>query len=320
MSQQIPEPIDVVYTWVDDRHPGFHEQWERYASNRWDRDPLRMRDNLDLLKYSLRSLASYAPWIRHVYILTCRPQVPRWLNTTHPNLSVVHHDDFINKECLPTFNAFAIESFMGNIPNLSQRLLYLNDDFLLDGPVTFDDFVDGYGNLRMFPRLRWTRRSKMRHRDDFSPWNASLAHANYLLDAAFGAKLRHAVNHVPLLIDQKYWQEMIERWPVDFKVTRQSRFRAKYNVPAVGHFYPYFLLETGRARLESFYRSYRDVSYCILNNSAVLTGLRLASLGAYRRKTFCLNDEFGNAPKRRVEKMVKTFLEHSYPGKSPYEI
>ena len=319
MNQQFSEPVDAIYTWVDDRFPGFQKHWERHALNCYDHDPCRMRDNLDLLKYGLRSLATHASWIRHTYIVTCRPQVPRWLNMTHPNLSVVHHDDFINEEYLPTFNSFTIASFIGNIPNLSQRVLYMNDDFLFDGPINLDDFVDGNGHLKIFPRLRWTRRPAMRHRDDISPWNASLAYANFLLNAAFGTKQRHAVNHVPLLIDLMHWQEMIERWPEDFMRTRQSRFRAKYNVPP-GHLYPYFLLETGRARRESFYRSYRDVSYCKLNNSVILTGLRLASLRAYRRKIFCLNDEFSAAPKQSVETMAKAFLEHRFPRKSPYEI
>jgi hypothetical protein len=319
LNQQIAEPIDAVYTWVDDSAPGFQEQWKRYASDPFDHDPLRMRDNLDLLKYNLRSLATYAPWVRHIYIVTCRPQVPRWLNTTHPKLSIVHHDEFIEEKYLPTFNSFAIASFIGNIPNLSQRLLYLNDDMLFDSPVTLDDFVDESGRARIFPRIRWTRRAKMRHRNDISPWNTSLAYANYLLNTAFGTKMRHAINHVPLLVDLNYWQEMIERWPEDYKRTRESRFRAKYNV-AHGHLYPYFLLETERARMESFYRSYRDVSFCKLGNSIILTGLQLASMFTYRRKISCLNDEFGAAPGQTSEAMAKAYLEHRYPRKSPYEI
>ena len=66
LNQQITEPIDAVYTWVDDSAPGFQKQWKRHASDPFDHDPLRMRDNLDLLKYNLRSLATYAPWIRHI--------------------------------------------------------------------------------------------------------------------------------------------------------------------------------------------------------------------------------------------------------------
>jgi hypothetical protein len=318
-SNQNSEPIDVVYSWVDDRFPGFREEWNRHAESYYDRDPLRMRDNLGLLKYGLRCIEVYAPWVRHIYIITCAPQVPYWLNTNHPKISIVHHDAFIDAEYLPTFNSFAIASFIANIPGLSQKILYINDDTLFDGPVALQDFVDSYGRLKIFPRLRWTHSPKMQHRTDVPPWSASLAYANHLLDTDFGPSKRHAINHVPLYIELKYWQEMIDRWPDDISRTRRSRFRARYNV-AHGHLYPYFLLATERARMVSFYRSYRDVSFCKVSNSLVSTGLRLASLSAYRRKVVCMNDEFGAEPHPRAENLVKAFLERRYPRKSAFEV
>ncbi|MGY9105077.1 MAG: hypothetical protein ACKVG0_00720, partial [Alphaproteobacteria bacterium] len=59
---------------------------------------------------------------------------------------------------------------------------------------------------------------------------------------------------------------------------------------------------------------------CKLGNSAILTGLQLATMFAYRRKISCLNDEFGAAPGQMSEAMSKAYLEHRYPRKSPYEI
>lgn len=277
-----------------------------------------MRDNLDLLKYALRSLAAYAPWIRHVYIVTCAPQIPLWLKTCQPNLSIVHHDAFIDADFLPTFNSFTIASFLTRIPGLSRRFLYINDDTLFDRPVCLADFVDNNGRLRLYPRLRIACSSAQRHRDDISPWNASVAHANYLLDSAFGTERRNDVNHVPLFIDKHHWEDMLERWPDDFYQTRHSRFRAKYNIPH-GHFYPYYLLNTGRGRMETFWRSYSEVSYCALENSVVLTGLRLAGLYAFRRKFVCFNDGFGAEPNQRAIALVREFLERRFPAKSPYE-
>ncbi len=52
--------IDVVYTWVDGAAPGYAELLGRYAQSGHDLNPNRYRDNLDLLKYSLRSLERYA--------------------------------------------------------------------------------------------------------------------------------------------------------------------------------------------------------------------------------------------------------------------
>ena len=53
--------------------PGFN-----YAAEREFASASRYRDNNEL-RYSLRSLAKFAPWIRHVYIVT-NGQIPYWLD------------------------------------------------------------------------------------------------------------------------------------------------------------------------------------------------------------------------------------------------
>ncbi|WP_075022307.1 hypothetical protein [Actinomadura madurae] len=46
----------------------------------------------DGLRYSLRSLAQYAPWVRHIWLVTAG-QVPGWLDVRVPGLTVVDHRD-----------------------------------------------------------------------------------------------------------------------------------------------------------------------------------------------------------------------------------
>src|SRR6185295_14987593 len=175
------EAVDVVYTWVDDSFPGYLELLGRYAKSGHDVNPNRTRDNIDVLRYSLRSVAAYAPFIRHIYILSCAPQVPRWLAKDRNGNSVIHHDAVLDASVLPTFNSFAIVSAMSRIPGLSRRFFYIEDDMLFGRPVTLADFADESGRLRLFPRLSLTCAAKNRHRDDLSPWNTGLAYSNHLL-------------------------------------------------------------------------------------------------------------------------------------------
>lgn len=108
---------------------------ETFATNRYaDKDELR---------YSLRSLDKYAPWIRHVYIVT-NGQIPHWLNLEHPRMSVVQHSDiFANpSQDLPTFSSPAIEANLHRIQGLSDKFLYMNDDVFLGKPVWPSDFYD----------------------------------------------------------------------------------------------------------------------------------------------------------------------------------
>jgi hypothetical protein len=46
-----------------------------------------------------RSLWKHAPWIRHVYIVT-NGQIPYWLNTQHPKLTVVPHSEIFRYVCV----------------------------------------------------------------------------------------------------------------------------------------------------------------------------------------------------------------------------
>src|SRR5438046_306412 len=197
------DPIDVVYTWVDDSWPGYRELLARHASTRHDVNPNRTRDNLQILKYSLRSLAAFAPWVRRVYLVTCRPQLPSWIDASA--IRIVHHDEFMPREHLPTFNSFAILSNLHRLPDLARRFVYIEDDRLFGRSVGVDDFFDPSGRVRVYEALRGTPRGGARASGS-SPWNLALARSNALLDercARCSARwsagcLRHRRSRLPM--------------------------------------------------------------------------------------------------------------------------
>eukprot|EP00041_Stephanoeca_diplocostata_P039414 m.1624021 g.1624021 ORF g.1624021 m.1624021 type:complete len:1659 (-) comp25387_c0_seq5:5707-10683(-) len=99
----------------------------------------RFQDNSEL-QYSLRSIEKYAPWVRHIYLVT-NGQIPSWLDLDHPRISVVtHHDIFSNTSHLPVFSSPAIEAHLHEIPGLSDKFIYLNDDVMFGMEVWPDDF------------------------------------------------------------------------------------------------------------------------------------------------------------------------------------
>ena len=309
--------MDIVYTWVDDTWPGYAQMLGAYAEDGHDRNPNRTRDNLDLLKYSLRSLERHCPWAGRIHLVTAAPQVPRWLNPQ--SVRLVHHDKIIPAEYLPTFSSFTIVSCLYRIEGLSERFLYVEDDMLFGTGVMPEDFVTGDGRLRLFPRLGHTAAPADRDRADISPWNAALARCNFLLDAAFSPRRRNGINHVPLLIQKHWWAEMTGRWPEDFARTRASRFR-KAGTIAPEYLYPWFLLHTGRAVLEPLAHTYRDSAYAPLENTPFTTALALLRARLFPPKMLALNDGFGPNPRPAVVKAARRFLETSYPLKSRFEL
>src|SRR5690606_31158265 len=122
--------IDVVYTWVDGTRAEYLSQLGRHAQGARDLTPERYRDADDCLRHSLRSLELHAPWVRTVYLVTCRPQVPAWLRLDHPRLRIVHHDEIMTPDyAQPTFNSNVIETALHRIPGISKRFVYFNDDY-----------------------------------------------------------------------------------------------------------------------------------------------------------------------------------------------
>ena len=68
-------------------------------------------------------------------------QVPSWLDTTHPRISVVTHAEiFPNKSHLPVFSSPAIETHLHRIPGLSRHFIYFNDDVFLGSDTWPEDF------------------------------------------------------------------------------------------------------------------------------------------------------------------------------------
>jgi hypothetical protein len=301
---------------VDDTWPGYRELLQQRATTRHDLNPNRYRDNLELLRYSLRSLERYVPWVRRVCLVTCRPQVPPWLDATA--VQVVHHDQFMAAGTLPTFNSFAIVSQLHLVPGLSRRFVYIEDDRLFGAPVTPDDLFAPDGR----PLVYLERRHAIapRQRDDVkqSPWNRALAYSNHLLNAKYGTRRRPTVSHAPLPVDLESWRAMAAAWPEAFARTAASPFRDTGNV-APEHLYPHYLLEERRGVPAGRAAVFMRTAYHPLNNIMTVQRASLARLRLQRPMFVCMNDNYGDSPSPRAVALARAFLDDWLPGPSRFE-
>ncbi|XP_055919955.1 N-acetylglucosamine-1-phosphotransferase subunits alpha/beta [Eupeodes corollae] len=149
LSESCPH-FDVVYTWVNGSDPEFTKSVRQFDPHY---DPARFDDKNEL-KYSLRSLEKYAPWVRNVYIVT-NGQIPHWLDLSYHKVSVIPHWELTEyPELLPTFSSSAIETFLHRIPNLSKRFIYMNDDIFLGAPLYPEDLYTQSEGVRVY--TAWT--------------------------------------------------------------------------------------------------------------------------------------------------------------------
>lgn len=146
--------IDIVFLWCDGDDPQIREKREFYLNNSQKEISLEAKakgrfKNNDELKYALRSVEKFAPFFRKIFIVTDN-QVPSWLNTNHPKITIVDHKDIIPQEYLPTFNAYVIESFIHKIPDLSEHFVFANDDMFFTAPCNESFFFDKQGNTIVY--------------------------------------------------------------------------------------------------------------------------------------------------------------------------
>lgn len=137
--------IDFVITWVDGSDPAWIREESAYYGQGISEDlsavdarNMRYRDH-GLFRYWFRGVEKFAPWVRKIHFVTWG-HLPAWLDTEHPKLHVVRHEDYIPREFLPTFNTNAIELSLHKIKGLSEHFVYFNDDMFLLGPVRETDF------------------------------------------------------------------------------------------------------------------------------------------------------------------------------------
>ncbi|XP_076162647.1 N-acetylglucosamine-1-phosphate transferase subunits alpha and beta isoform X5 [Ptiloglossa arizonensis] len=146
-------PIDVVYTWVNGSDPIFLKNLEKHVPVMDVNTAASRYSDKDELRFSLRSIEMYAPWVRHVYIVT-NGQIPSWLDMDNPRVTLITHEDiFLNKSDLPTFSSPAIESHIHKIPGISDKFLYFNDDVMLGAEVWPEDFITQAGGQKVY--LAW---------------------------------------------------------------------------------------------------------------------------------------------------------------------
>ena len=131
------ELVDVVIAHVNMSDRNWLSDFLYYTKNP-SPNPERYR-SWGTLKYLARGIAKYMPFVRKIFLLVSREsQVPVWVNTE--NVQIVYHKDFIPAQFLPTFNSCTIESFLYNIPDLSEHFIYFNDDMFPINDLYLDEF------------------------------------------------------------------------------------------------------------------------------------------------------------------------------------
>jgi stealth protein CR2/Stealth-like protein len=319
LLDDITFPIDVVYTWVDGSDP----EWRARRDRAKMRVPVERLNPLaanesrylsrDELRYSLRSLHLFAPWVNHVWVVTDR-QVPRWLDRTHPRVTVVDHRSvFADPTALPSFNSHAIESQLHRIPGLSEHFLYFNDDVLLGRPVVPHLFFHPSGLSKVFPSNATIDPLPPSVAD--APVNAAGKNNRELLLKRFGSRVTQKMKHCPHALRRSVIEEIERIFQGELTATMHHQFRHPEDVSLTSAFYQNYGLITGAAAVGEIRYMYTD-----LNAPETPYRMRIA-LARRDYDVLCLNDtDTDPAAVAAQQRMLLEFLVAYLPVPAPWEL
>lgn len=308
--------IDLVYLWVDGNDPAWQAKRNAFIGIPQDNSPLNCKGryaNNDELKYSLRSVEMYAPWIRKIFIVTDN-QIPEWLDTSNSKVKIVDHKEIMPVESLPCFNSSLIEHFLYRIPGLAEHFLLANDDTFINKPVTIDDFFvqTGFPIIRLtrkpFRKLRWFWRENVRKKP-LKNYSKMIAHSSQLVKEKYGTYYTGMPHHnIDAYLKSDYQRFVEVVFHNEFEANNRNRVRSDDDIHR--SIFSYIALAEKRGKLR--YVNYKESMYVGIHREK-----HYKKLEKHRPMLFCMNDsQYATDNDRRKE---KEYLEKRFPNKSSFE-
>lgn len=325
--------IDMVYCWCDGNDPEFIKRKNYYLkaeTTKHDKDSVgghRFEDNEEL-RYSLRSLEMYAPWVRHVYIVTDR-QTPKWLNTQYDKVDVIDHSEIMPASLIPCFTASIIERYLANIPGLAEHFLYGNDDMFFGRALTPRFFFHEDGSPIVYVKP-YEKFSKITDEEDFNrkyeivaPWMQSNMNAWKLLFTQYQHPEFYVLAHTIDGYTKSSFNTVLKRYATSFEETEHDRFRTGHVIAR--NIFGLDMAYSGKASMKviekpSFWQKHIHKSkhctwecYCGSENEK-----SRKQILRFNPASFCINaDSNGTA---QSKKEMRDFYEMLFPRPSKFEL
>ena len=307
-------PIDLVYMWVDGNDPKWRERRSHYMGGAQAcpvQQEARWIDNEEL-RYSLRSVEMYAPWVNHIYIVTDN-QCPKWLNVANPKITIVDHS-----EILP------IETCLHRIPGLSEHFIFGNDDMIFSAPVSPDSFFKADGTpIVHLSGQRFNRRKAERK----GIYASMVLRMQLYIKELYGKDICHAPHHSFDAYRRSDFEQCIALMPDKWKATTYRRFRSVEDIQR--SFIGYWQIVNGaEMQLVGRYDRTKGLGGAI---KAMITGCYASYsrcipltvkdfdkvLAKYNPLMICVND--GEEATDDDRRRMREFLDARYPNKSDFE-
>lgn len=217
------EAIDIVIPWVDGNDPVHSAKRHGFntGSNEENLEDVGGNSRFSSIGeifYCILSINLYAPFVRKIFIVTdgqdpmIGEEISRILPNGHIPMEIVDHKVIFRgyEDYLPTFNSRAIEAMIWRIPGLSERFILMNDDFIITGKVSPEDFFQGDRTVcyaKMYPTwwarlMRLLRPSRKGHKR--ISFKDSMVNA---VDIMGGSRRFMFLGHTPRALRRSFYED-----------------------------------------------------------------------------------------------------------------
>lgn len=326
------EKIDFVITWVDGNDKNWIIEKERFQEKK-ENDSNRFRD-WDNLKYWFRAVEQFAPWVNRIFFVTWG-HVPTWLNTNHPKLKILRHEDYIPQEYLPTFNSNVIELNLHRVKELSEQFVLFNDDFFLCKPLEKSDFFKegipceefseninmpkkyhnafshiALNNIGIVNEHFNKKEVYRKHLGKYFNWHYGLNNVRTFLLLPWPMFAQFRDPHLPVALLKSTLEKLWKIEPEAFETTSQNRFRHSTDVNQ--YLIRYWQLLEGNfhprsSKIGRYFEIARD-------NTKLLEAIR-----KQKCKMICLNDVDTSIDFEKTKQEIQNAFDKILPRKSNFE-
>lgn len=301
-----PDPVDVVYTWVDKNDDKWKSLWDlTFPNNKANDDRFTSKGEL---KYSLRSVEKFMPWVRKIFIVSNCAE-PDWIKDK-TKIHWIDHGIILDTNELPTFNSHAIESALHKIPGLSEKFIYFNDDFFVTEPVTYYDFYDFEGRSISYLEdygTVWDENNFDISKEYLSP---SIESSRIIANLFPGYKARQLHKHVPYSLKKSTLTKIESIIQKQLDDTRKNKTRGQNDINLPSFFYHHYSLATGKAVC----RNVKTLIVRPTNCKSLSTNMRMRKF-----KFVCFNDGDGSALDNEYAKFFHMIMRQNFGQKAGHE-
>ncbi len=239
------DPIDVIFSWVesDEAHRKKVAQYRETTLEDVGKaaDSTRFASMGEIF-YSVGSVLRFAPFVRTIFIVTDQQDphleefVAKYFPDSTTKIKIIDHREIFRgyEQYLPVFNSRTIETMLWRIPDLSEKAVYFNDDFLLLRPIKREEWF--MGDKIVISNAKWKNSSIDHFLDWLTPSRStkrfSMRGTMYASSILAGEKGRYfRASHTPHPFLRSVFETFYAQHPetIDSNIKYRFRHWAQYS-------------------------------------------------------------------------------------------